>query len=103
MKAGQLRETIRIQSQVSTQDSAGQPVQTWADLATERASVVDVTGREYVAANAVAGSATTKITIRHREGVTPAMRLIHGTTVYNIHAVLGQDRISLMLMCSRAT
>jgi Phage head-tail joining protein len=45
----------------------------------------------------------TKITIRHMEGISPTMRVIHGTNLYDIQAVLGQARISLTLMCTRQT
>jgi len=65
------------------------------------ASVVDISGREYVAANANQNSAHTKIAIRYMEGVLPSMRVLHDSNHYNIESVLGQNRVSLTLMCTR--
>lgn len=97
-----LNKRVTIQSSVLTQDAAGQPVLAWTDVATVWASVIDISGREYVAASAVRNDAETRITIRHRAGVVPAMRVLHGTIAYNVESVLGQDNRSLLLMCSRA-
>lgn len=98
----QLNKRVTIQSAAITQDAAGQPVNTWATVASVWASIVDISGREYVAAAAVRNEAETKITIRHRAGIAPAMRVLHGTVAYNIESVLGQDNRTLLLMCSRA-
>lgn len=99
---GWLRERITLQSPATGQDANGEPLTGWTDVATVWASITDVTGREYVAAGGLQNSAQTKILIRYQAGITPAMRVVHGADHYNIEAVLGQDHISLMLMCRRA-
>lgn len=99
--AGRLDQRITLQAPVTGQDAAGQPATGWTDVATVWASVLDISGREYIAAGGVQNTATTKITIRYRAGVVPSMRVMHGATAYSIDAVLGQDRRALLLMCSR--
>ena len=102
MRAGKLNQRVTLQQATVTQDAAGELVPAWADFATVWASVVDISGREYVAAAAVQNTAQTKITIRYLVGITPAMRAVHGSDIYNIEAVLGQDKRTLLLMCARA-
>lgn len=99
--AGRLDQRVTLQTPATGQDAAGEPTAGWTDVVTVWASVVDISGREYVAAAGVQNAAQTKIGIRYRAGVVPAMRVLHGATAYNIEAVLGQDKQSLLLMCSR--
>ena len=96
-----MNERITIQSAGATQDANGEIVPGWTDVATVWAGVLDITGREYVAAGATQASAQTKITIRYMPGIVPAMRVVHGTNIYNVESVLGQDRKQLVLMCTR--
>ena len=101
MQAGRLNRRCTLQQPGTTTDALGQPIPGWTDVATVWASIVDVSGREYVAAGGLQNSAQTKITIRYRSGIVPSMRVVHGADTFNIEAVLGQDRRSLLLMCSR--
>ena len=102
MRAGRLNKRITIQSPATGQDATGEPTTGWTDVATVWASIVDVSGREYVAAGGTQNAAQTKVTIRKRSGITPAMRVVHGATVFNIEAALEQGRDALLLMCSRS-
>jgi SPP1 family predicted phage head-tail adaptor len=101
MKAGTLRNRVTLQQQINTQNAIGELTQQWLDVATVSASVLDVNGREYVTANAIENPVDCKITIRHRKGVVPAMRVVRGTDTYNIQAVLNPSgkRDYLVLMC----
>ena len=106
MRAGTLNERITIQNAAPTQDANGEMVPAWTNLIAEGdgdvwASVIDITGKEYVTANANQASVQTKITIRYRAGILPAMRVINQGAIYNIEAVLGQNKRSLLLMCTR--
>ena len=102
MQAGRLNKRVTIQSPATGQDpETGEPTTGWTDVATVWASIVDVSGREYVAAGGLQNSAQTKITIRYCSGIVPSMRVVHGSDTFNIEAVLGQDKRSLLLMCSR--
>ena len=102
MQAGRLNRRCTLQQPGTTTDALGQPIPGWTDVATVWASIVDVSGREYVAAGGLQNSAQTKITIRYRSGIVPSMRVVHGSDAYNVEAVLGQDRRGLLLMCSRS-
>ena len=102
MQAGRLNRRCTLQQPGTTTDELGQPIPGWTDVATVWASIVDVSGREYVAAGGLQNAAQTKITIRYRSGIVPSMRVVHGSDAYNVEAVLGQDRRGLLLMCSRS-
>jgi SPP1 family predicted phage head-tail adaptor len=98
---GKLNRRVTIKSLGTTQDALGEIVQTWSDLATVWASITDLTGKEFIAAGSTQNSVTTKIGIRYLSTVKSTMRVYYGTDIYNIEAVLGQDKKSLVLMCSR--
>lgn len=102
MDIGKLNRRITIQQAGTTQDANGEIVAGWTTFATVWASVVDVSGREFLAAGGTQNEALTKVAIRYLAGVLPKMRIVHGSDTYNIESVLGQDRKSLLLMCSRA-
>lgn len=101
LRAGDLDQRVTIQAPATGQNDYGEPLLTWTDVATVWASINDLTGREFIAAGAAQSAVTTKIGIRYLAGVVPAMRVLYGSDVYNISAVLGQDRVSLLLMCER--
>jgi SPP1 family predicted phage head-tail adaptor len=103
IRSGYLSTKVTIQKSVTGQDESGQPINKWADVATVWANVTDISGREFIASAALQNTVQTKITIRYRAEVVPAMRVIHQASIYNIEAVLGQDKTSLLLMCSRGT
>lgn len=106
MRAGRLDKRVTIQSPATGQDAYGEPLNTWTNFVADGdgkvwASIVDLSGREYVVAAAVQNLVLTKITIRYLAGVAAKMRVVHGARIYNIEEVLGQDKQSLLLMCSR--
>jgi SPP1 family predicted phage head-tail adaptor len=99
-----LKHRVMVQQRVIQRDEIGGAVPgpgSWQDVVSVRASVLDVSGREYMAAGATQNAAVTKITIRKRSGLEPAMRVLHEDVVYNVEAVLDQDNGTLLLMCSR--
>ena len=98
---GKLNKRVTIKSLGTTQDALGEIVPTWSTHATVWASVVDITGKEFIAAGSTQNSVQTKIAIRYLSTVKPAMRVYYGSDIYNIEAVLGQDKKSLVLMCVR--
>lgn len=101
MNAGDLNRRVTIQQRATGQNAYGEPNTGWTDVATVWAAIADVNGREFMAAQATQNAVQTKITIRYRPGIVAAMRVVHGSDIYNIEAVLGQDRQALLLMCSR--
>ena len=103
MRAGKLDRLITIQAPGTTQNEIGEVVEAWTTFAQVWAYVSDISGREYVESGATQNEAQTKVQIRHIDGVVPNMRVTLGSDVYNIESVLGQDRVSLLLMCKRLT
>jgi len=88
MRAGKLRHRVTIQQQTKTQDSTGSVIPSWSALATVWAAIEPLSGRELFSASQVQSSVTTRIRIRARDGITPKMRVLHGSTVFDIEAVL---------------
>ena len=101
MNALDLDRRVVLQQITAADDSHGEPSMAWVDFASVMAKIADMTGRQYMAAEATKNVVTTEVTIRYRAGVVPSMRVMHGTVVYDIEAVLGQDRRWLTLMCKR--
>lgn len=106
MRAGRLRHRVDIEVFEITLDSNGVQVEEWNSILTSNdpllpAEIVALSGREFIAAQAVQAGVTTRITIRWREGVKPAMRVNHDGDIYNIKAVLPDPtlRRHLTLMC----
>jgi SPP1 family predicted phage head-tail adaptor len=98
-----LNRLVTVQYLEAGQDQAGQPVDTWAEFATVWASIEDLTGREFQAAQATQNGTSTRIRIRYREGIEAQMRVVQGAHVYDIQAVLDRDgrKTELQLMCRR--
>ena len=104
MNIGRLDQRITIQAPATGQDAFGAPSTIWTVVATVWAELKDLTGREFLAAAAVQNVVQTKITIRYPGNsvtVLPGMRVVHGADIYNIEAVLGQDKVMRVLMCSK--
>lgn len=101
MNIGQLKSRVVIQQRSTTQDAIGQPVETWTTLATVWANIRYLNGTEAIKADAVASTSKVSIRIRRRTDVTSAMRVVYGSTTFQILAVLPdeQDKERLDLAC----
>lgn len=101
MTIGNLSHQITIRSLQLVQDPVtGEMVESWADLATVWGSIEGVSGREFLASSAEHSQTTHRITIYHRDDLTPTMRLVSGSTEYQVKALLPQnDRFLLTVMC----
>ena len=88
MRAGPLNTRVTVQQQSTSQDALGQPVQTWTTFATLWADVKHSSGIETIKAGAEATIVRASIRIRYRADISSAMRVVVGTTVHNILAVL---------------
>ncbi len=104
MKIGKLRHKITIQEYIATRDSFGAEVQTWTDKASAFASITPVSGKEYFATQQWNAEVTTKITMRYLQGITPKMRVLFGSRIFEILSVLNfeERNIELNLMCKEA-
>ncbi len=72
----------------------------WADVATPWAEIIALRGQEAVRENIERAVQLWRVTIRHRDGVTPKMRLVWGAIVMNITAVAPNEQgDGLVLTC----
>lgn len=105
MQAGKLNRRVMLQKPVKTQSPVtGAVISGWVDVTELWASVVDLSARDFVAAQAAQSEVTTRITIRWREDVTDKYRIVHRGRIYNIHGVLEDDKSGreyLTLPCSQ--
>lgn len=106
IRAGRLNRRVTIQRRDSGEDSAGQPVDTWSDIATRWAAIQDLNGREYFAASGEQSEVSTKIRLRYEplfSDVTPEDRATWNGNIYNIKSVINPnaENRELILMCER--
>jgi len=101
MKAGKLRHRITIQQPVEVRDSYGGVTVTWGTFATVNASVEPLRGQELWAAAAQQARVNTRIRIRYLASVSPKMRVLFGTRIYLIDAVIDPEErhVEMQLMC----
>lgn len=105
MQAGKLRHRITLQKPVKTQSpTTGAVINSWAEVARLWADVVDLSARDFVAAQAGQSEVTSRITVRYRDDITDKYRILYRGRVYNIHGVLADDKSGfeyLTLPCSQ--
>lgn len=84
MRAGRLRQRVTIQEPTETQDSYGEPVATWSDLATVWAAIDPLSGRETFGGEQYQARLTHRVTMRYRSDlqVSAKMRIKHGASRY---------------------
>ena len=70
MEAGKLRHQVKLQRVTVAADSHGDQTKTWTDLATVRASIEPLSGREFLQASQVMSDITVRIRIRGRSDIT---------------------------------
>lgn len=92
MKASTLNALVTIQAPQAGQDAVGQPLAGWSDLVKVWANVRHGNGMEAVRAGAPVSVVKASIRIRRRDDVTNAMRVLVGSTVYEVEAVI-QDEV----------
>ena len=101
MRIGKLRHRVTIETPVEGLDHRGQQIDAWITVATVWAEVADLSGREAASARQVYATASVRVTIRHRTGVTTKCRVLHGSRILYVgHVPDGEGRgRQLDLMC----
>ncbi len=97
MRAATLRHRVVLQSAAATADSGGGGAATWSDDATLWASIEPIKGAERLTAQQLESRLTHRVRLRHRSGVTTAMRLKFGARIFNIRAVINPDERNRLL------
>ena len=103
LNIGPLDQRVTLQQPVVADDTLGQPVRTWVDVATVWAAVEPLRSRELQAASGRLAEATVRVRIRHRADVLATWRVVwRGTPM----AIVGEPidvrgaRVALELMCA---
>jgi SPP1 family predicted phage head-tail adaptor len=101
MEAGKLRHRITIQQPVEAKGPTGEDVPTWTDLVTIWAEVADLQGREYLSRTAETAATTVRVVIRERSDIDTTMRVVHGSRILGIEAVIRPSKPGnrMQLMC----
>ena len=91
---GSLRNKVTIQAASTTQDEAGQPLDTWTDILTAWAAIDVASAREVDQHQMITSQQVHLIKIRWTATtIAPGMRVNHGSRNYFIQAV--EDVMSL--------
>lgn len=89
MQAGRLSALVTIQQKSAGVDAIGQPLpENWATLRQEWANVRHQSGAEAIKAGAVVSVVQASIRVRWCTDLTAGMRVLAGSVVYEIKAVL---------------
>jgi SPP1 family predicted phage head-tail adaptor len=88
VRAGDMRFQVSLERRSSTQDVAGEPVDSWVVFATRRCAIERFTGREVWTSEERHARTPTVFRLRYLEGVEPDMRLMFGTRSFNILSVV---------------
>jgi SPP1 family predicted phage head-tail adaptor len=98
--AGELRHRLRFEQLTAVTDSSGHPIQdpetgkkqqAWTLFANRWARIRFLKGRELLLAQQINSKVTAEITVRFVPGLTSKMRIVHGSTYFNIEGVLPDD------------
>jgi len=100
MSAGKRDKRVIIQSPGAAQASDGQMVNSWPTFATVWAGIKHPSGISAIKAGMDMSAVKASIRILRLSGVHAGMRVLHGSTAYDIKAVLPDERnIHLDLIC----
>ena len=96
LRAGALGQRITLQQRTVAQDPTGGQLAIWTDVATVWAEVVPLSGRELIAAQAVASETSHQITLRWQPAfadakAVTAMRVVMNGRYFNISAAINED------------
>lgn len=99
--AGAYRHRITIQQATETRDTFGEAVPTWGTYAERYAEILPQSGREFIGARQLTPELSHLIRLRTVAGVTPKMRAVLGSRVFDILAVLDDENrgIQMTLAC----
>lgn len=105
MLSQRLRHRVDLHEKIVTQDSTdGSVVETWETVLEDGepllpAAIEALSGREFLAAQAIQAGVSTRITVRWRRDVDPIKRFVHEGRPYNIRAVLPDSTLRGYCVC----
>lgn len=100
MRSEELDSLVEVQKLQTGKDGTGQPRTSWVTIYECWASILDLSGRQYIAAAATKNAITESIKIRFDELIHADYRIKAGNDVYDIEVILkSKDRRWMTLMC----
>ena len=104
VRIGELRHRLIVQAERAVDDGGGGRSDPWADpvtVATVWGKIEPLSGGERLRAMQVQDRLSHRIVIRHRSGITAAMRIVFARRAFNIRAVIdvGERGRFLELLC----
>lgn len=105
IQAGKLNKRITIQEFTAgspSQDENGEPLGSWETFSQVWAAIEPIQGNEFWAQQQVQSEVTHRVRIRFLEDVAAKMRILYGTRVFVIQAVIDpkEKHKEIQLMCS---
>jgi SPP1 family predicted phage head-tail adaptor len=103
LRAGRLNRRVCIERRTRERDAAGQLRDDWIPIGRPVwASIAHKSGLETIKADAETSIVQASIQIRYRTDVTAGMRVVHGSLIYSISAVLPDEerREAIYLVCT---
>ena len=103
INSGDLSHQVRIEYKAQSQSASGQLVPTWTLLALVWADIQPLSGRELLLAEQTMSKVEARAVVRFRTDITANMRLVYGSIIYNIAAVIQDPRFKDHLTLSLST
>jgi SPP1 family predicted phage head-tail adaptor len=100
--AGKLTSKITIQRDCGkTRDAHGQPVENWEQFHECWAQIKPTSGRERYIDQQLLAEATHEVAIRYKAGITPKMRVLYGSRIFDITVVhdIEERHVEMRLIC----
>jgi SPP1 family predicted phage head-tail adaptor len=91
VRAGRLRNRMRLERPVETRSASGDVIRTWALVTEIWAELVNDPGTERFTAQTDLSEVPQQIRIRYRTGVAPQQRLTYRGRVFRIEALADPD------------
>jgi SPP1 family predicted phage head-tail adaptor len=100
---GLLDRKITIRVKTVTRGSAGGPAESWADLATVYAQLVNTAGREFRASGSLRAETTHVFRIRYRSDLTTQHRITYNGAAHDILQITEEGRHDTLLVQAATT
>lgn len=101
LSAGRYNRQITLQKNTIVRNSYGGTEDQWEDIATVRASIEPIQGREYWSGPFQLGENIIRIRLRYLPGITRKMRVVYGDRIFAIYSVIDSKEAhrEIQLMC----
>jgi len=102
LRSGRLDRRIKLQRKTVVENSYGEPIETWVDLATVWAEYLPARSVERYAATQMMAEVDTRWRIRYRTDLTPIDRLSYAGRLYDVTGVVEMGRREGLEIYSKA-